>query len=104
MNKRLYIGNLPYSVTDESLREMFAQVGEVASATVIKDRDSGRSKGFGFVEMATEELAEQALAKFNGQMMNGRPLSVSEARPMAPRDGGSRGGGGRRDRGDRRDD
>jgi RNA recognition motif-containing protein len=104
MNKRLYVGNLPYSVTDESLRELFAQVGEVASASVIKDRDSGRSKGFGFVEMATDELAEQAMAKFNGYMMNGRPLSVSEARPMAPREGGPRGGGGgRRDRGERRD-
>ncbi len=94
MGKRLYIGNLSYSVKDENLRELFAQVGEVTSATVISDRETGRSKGFGFVEMSTEELARQAIAKFNGFVMMGRPLSVSEARPPAPRDGGR---GGRRD-------
>lgn len=94
MGKRLYIGNLSYSVKDENLRELFAQVGEVTSATVISDRETGRSKGFGFVEMSTEELARQAISKFNGFVMMGRPLSVSEARPPAPRDGGR---GGRRD-------
>lgn len=96
MGKRLYIGNLSYSVKDENLRELFAQVGEVTSATVISDRETGRSKGFGFVEMSTDDLARQAISKFNGFVMMGRPLSVSEARPPAPREGG-RGGDRRRD-------
>ncbi|MBP7691730.1 MAG: RNA-binding protein [Anaerolineales bacterium] len=91
MGKRLYVGNLSYSVKDENLRELFAQVGQVTSAVVITDRESGRSKGFGFVEMDTDDLAQQALSKFNGFVMMGRPLSVSEARPPAPREGGGRG-------------
>lgn len=94
MGKRLYVGNLPYSVRDEALRELFVQVGDVASAQVITFQDSGRSKGFGFVEMATDELAQEAITRYNGFMMQGRPLSVSEARPMAPRNG---------DRGERRE-
>lgn len=102
MSKRLYVGNLAYAVRDESLREAFTQVGEVTSATVILERDSGRSKGFGFVEMATEELAQQAISRLNGQMLLGRPISVSEARPMAPRDG-ARAGGPRGERRERRD-
>lgn len=93
MGKKLYVGNLPFSVTDESLGEMFAQVGQVTSAKVIMDRDSGRSKGFGFVEMNSDEEAANAISQFNGQDFNGRPLTVNEARPMAPREGG--GGGGR---------
>lgn len=106
MGKRLYVGNLAYAVRDDTLREAFAQVGEVTLATVIMEKDSGRSKGFGFVEMATEELAQQAISRMNGQMLMGRAISVSEARPMAPRDdrgGGFRSGGDRRsDRGERR--
>jgi RNA recognition motif-containing protein len=90
MGKRLYIGNLNYAVRDDTLRELFAQVGEVTSATVIMDKEKNRSKGFGFVEMDTDELAQQAIAKFNGFIHMGRPLSVSEARPMAPRDNGPR--------------
>lgn len=91
MGKRLYVGNLNYAVKDENLRELFAQVGQVTSAVVISDRESGRSKGFGFVEMDTDDLAQQAMARFNGYVMMGRPLSVSEARPPAPREGGARG-------------
>lgn len=105
MSKRLYVGNLAYAVRDESLREAFAAVGEVTSASVIMERETGRSKGFGFVEMATEEAAQAAIARLNGQMLMGRAISVSEARPMKPRD--DRGGGGFRDggsRGDRRRD
>ncbi|MDW8326289.1 MAG: RNA-binding protein [Anaerolineales bacterium] len=92
MSKRLYVGNLAYAVRDDALREVFAQVGEVTSATVILERNSGRSKGFGFVEMATEELARQAIVRLNGQMLMGRPMSVSEARPLTPRDGARVGG------------
>ncbi len=102
MNKKLYIGNLPYSVNDSMLGEKFASIGPVASAKVITDRDSGRSKGFGFVEMESEDDAQQAIEKMNGVDMDGRQISVSEARPPAPRDsrgggggGGFRGGGGR---------
>jgi RNA recognition motif-containing protein len=95
MGKRLYVGNLSYSVKDDALRDLFAQVGEVNSAVVITDRETGRSKGFGFVEMGTDELAQQALTRFNGFVMMGRPLSVSEARPPAPREGGHERGGDR---------
>lgn len=102
MGKKLYVGNLPHATTDEQLQEHFAQVGEVLSAKVIVDRDTGRSKGFGFVEMVKEEDAQNAIARFNGAELGGRPLTVNEARPMAPRPprsggggfGGGRGGGG----------
>jgi RNA recognition motif-containing protein len=97
MGKKLYVGNLPYSATDNRLAEHFSQAGQVESAKVIMDRDSGRSKGFGFVEMATDQDATNAIEKLNGQVMDGRPLNVSEARPQAPREGGfggGRGGGG----------
>src|SRR5215831_17681246 len=100
MGKKLYVGNLPFSATDERLMDMFQQVGHVESAKVITDRDTGRSKGFGFVEMATDQEAEQAIAKFNGADFDGRSLTVNEARPMPPRDGG-RGFGGGGDRGKR---
>jgi RNA recognition motif-containing protein len=102
MGNKLYVGNLPFSATDDSLREMFGQAGQVESARVITDRDTGRSKGFGFVEMSTEQEASEAINKFNGTELDGRPLTVNEARPMAPRDGGGRGprdGGGRGHRG-----
>jgi RNA recognition motif-containing protein len=95
MGKKLYVGNLPYSATDSRLQEHFSQVGTVESAKVIMDRDSGRSKGFGFVEMSSDTEATAAIEKLNGQVMDGRPLNISEARPQAPREGGGgRGFGG----------
>jgi RNA recognition motif-containing protein len=101
MGKKLYVGNLPFSATDESLQEIFAQAGSVQSAKIITDRDTGRSKGFGFVEMSTDQEASDAIQKFNGAEYGGRNMTVAEARPMVPREGGGggRGGsGGRRDR------
>ena len=81
MNKKLYVGNLAHSVTAEALQELFGTVGEVVSATVISDRYSGRSKGFGFVEMATEELAQQAIETLNGHELDAREIKVAEAKP-----------------------
>ena len=83
-----------YEVTDDELRTMFAQAGNVVSAVVIRFQDTGRSKGFGFVEMTTEEEAQKAIDMFNGQDMKGRKIVVSEARPPRPRTGGGSGGGG----------
>lgn len=98
MGKKLYIGNLPYSATDNELQQLFSQAGVVESAKVISDRDSGRSKGFGFVEMSTDSEAAEAIKKLDGVTMDGRKIAVNEARPQAPRD--NRGGsGGRNDRG-----
>jgi len=93
MGNKLYVGNLPFSVDDESLGSLFSQAGTVQSAKVIMDRDSGRSKGFGFVEMGSDEEAEAAISKFNGMNHDGRALKVNEARPMEPRSnmGGGRG-------------
>ncbi len=92
MNKKLYVGNLLYEVTDDELRDLFAQVGAVATASVIRFADSGRSKGFGFVEMADEDSANKAIESLNGQDFKGRKLVVSEARPPRPRnDGGAQG-------------
>jgi RNA recognition motif-containing protein len=88
MGKKLYVGNLPFAATDEALQQIFAQAGTVESARVITDRDSGRSKGFGFVEMSTDQEAADAIAKFNGADYDGRPMTVAEARPQAPREGG----------------
>jgi RNA recognition motif-containing protein len=85
VNKKLYIGNLPYSATAEDIRALFEQVGEIADVAVISDRETGRSKGFGFVEMATEDLAQEAIQRFNGYSMNNRPLTVNEARPREER-------------------
>jgi RNA recognition motif-containing protein len=101
VGKKLYVGNLPYSATDQVLSETFSQCGTVESAKVITDRDSGRSKGFGFVEMATEAEAQDAIQKFNGADYDGRALTVNEAKPMAPREsrGGFGGGNRERDRG-----
>ncbi len=93
MGRKLYVGNLPYTATDDSLRQAFSPFGTVESATVITDRDSGRSKGFGFVEMATDQEAAAAIGKMNGFDMGGRALTVSEARPQAPRGGGGPRGG-----------
>lgn len=96
MGKKLYVGNLPYNATDEQLQEKFSSVGAVESTKVVMDRDSGRSKGFGFVEMADDAGAQAAIDQFNGQDFGGRNMIVSEARPQAPREGGGggRGGGG----------
>ncbi len=94
MGKKLYVGNLPYSIDDAQLESQFAAFGKVDSARVITDRDTGRSKGFGFVEMASDEEADKAIESLNGQGMGGRNLTVSEARPQAPREGGRGGGGG----------
>ena len=94
MGKKLYVGNLPYSATDSTLSQLFGQVGQVGSAQVIMDRESGRSKGFGFVEMSSDQEASDAIAKFNGQDLDGRALTVNEAKPQAPRENRSGGGGG----------
>ncbi len=94
---RIYVGNLPYNTTDESLRAAFEQYGRVDDATVIRDNETGRSRGFGFVEMGNPAEAQKAIEALNGSQMGGRALTVNEARPM--RSGGDRrgGGGGRRD-------
>ncbi len=99
MGRKLFVGNLPFSVNDESLRTLFAEAGAVASAQVIMDKFSGRSKGFGFVEMSSDEEAAKAISQLNGREIEGRALTVNEARPQAPREGGFGGGGGRGDRG-----
>jgi RNA recognition motif-containing protein len=99
MGKKLYVGNLSYSVTNASLEELFSQFGRVNSAEVVQDRDTGRSKGFGFVEMADDNAANEAINALNEKEHDGRPLTVNEARPREPRGGGGGyggGGGGRR--------
>lgn len=93
MGRRLYVGNLPYTTTEDELRQMFGASGTVASASVIMDRESGRSKGFGFVEMSTDEEAKAAIAALNGQTMGQRQIVVDEARPTQERGGGGGGGG-----------
>jgi RNA recognition motif-containing protein len=93
MAKKLYVGNLSYGVTDSALEQMFAAHGSVKSAQVIMDRDTGRSKGFGFVEMSNDQEAQAAITALNGQQVEGRSLTVNEAKPREDR-GGSRGGGG----------
>lgn len=96
MGKKLYVGNLPYGISNTDLEELFAAHGTVQSAQVIVDRDTGRSKGFGFVEMASDQEAEEAISSLNGREYEGRSLTVNEARP---REEGGRGGGGGRGRG-----
>jgi len=98
MAKKLYVGGLPYSATEDSLKEAFAQAGTVETATIIMDKMSGRSKGFGFVEMSSEEEAAKAIEMWNGKEFEGRNLTVNEARPMEarpPRRDFNRGGAGR---------
>jgi RNA recognition motif-containing protein len=95
VGKKLYVGNLSYSTTSASLQEMFAAFGKVESANVIEDRDSGRSKGFGFVEMSSDAEAQAAIAGLNGKDNDGRALTVNEARPREERGGGRGGRGGR---------
>jgi RNA recognition motif-containing protein len=94
MGKKLYVGNLSYSVTSADLQQLFAAHGTVQSAQVIEDRDAGRSKGFGFVEMGSDEEARRAIAALNGQMHGERALTVNEAKPRESRGGGGGGGGG----------
>jgi RNA recognition motif-containing protein len=94
MAKRLYVGNLSYSVDSSELEQMFGQFGAVISAQVINDRDTGRSKGFGFVEMSNDDEAQAAIAALNGQQHGGRALTVNEAKPREDRGGGGFGGGG----------
>jgi RNA recognition motif-containing protein len=99
MGNKLYVGNLPYSFRDEDLQQAFAAHGTVNSAKVMMERDTGRSKGFGFVEMGSDAEAQAAISGMNGQQFGGRGLVVNEARPMeprAPRSGGDFGGGGGR--------
>jgi len=85
MAKKLYVGNLPYSMKDEDLQNLFAEAGEITSAVVINDKYSGRSKGFGFVEMANDEEADKAIEDFNGKEVEGRGIVVNEARPREER-------------------
>lgn len=93
MNKNLYVGNLSYKVTDDDLKSNFSEAGEVVSATIIKDKFSGQSKGFGFVEMKTEEAAAEAIKKFNGGTLDGKTITVNEARPKKEFGAGGGGGG-----------
>ena len=110
MATKLFVGSLSYNTTDATLEEFFAQAGQVVSAKVIIDRDTNRSKGFGFVEMASDEEAKAAIAQLDGKELDGRTIAVNEARPQEKREprsfggdrGGNRGGGGfNRDRGNR---
>src|SRR5258708_38837032 len=91
MNKKLYVGNLPYTTTEAQVRELFGQAGEITDIALITDRETGRPKGFGFVEMATVEGAQEAIKRFNGYQLDNRNLTVNEARPREER--GDRGGG-----------
>jgi len=93
MSRKIYVGNLPWSTTSADLEAMFAAHGAVRSAEVISDRETGRSRGFGFVEMETDEGLQAAISALNGQEINGRPLTVNEARERTPRPGGGGGGG-----------
>src|SRR4051812_1886229 len=99
MGKKLYVGNLPFSATDQILVDTFSQCGSVQSAKIIMDRESGRSKGFGFVEMSSDAEAADAISKFNGADYDGRAMTVNEAKPMVPRE--NRGGGFERSSGGR---
>jgi RNA recognition motif-containing protein len=102
MGKKLYVGNLPFTADEQTLADTFAEFGTVESAKIITDRDTGRSKGFGFVEMSSDGEAQEAISKMNGADFGGRALTVNEAKPMPPREnrgggggrGGPRGGGG----------
>ena len=96
MAKKIYVGNLSYHSTEDSLRNAFAQVGDVVSANIVMDRYTGSSKGFGFVEMGSDQAANAAIAGMNGQELDGRQLRVNEANDKPRREGGSNGGGGGR--------
>ena len=90
MSMKLYVGNLSFETSDENLRQHFAQAGTVETASVVEDRDTGRSRGFGFVEMSSKEEGEAAIAQFNGNDLNGRNLTVNVAKPREDRNGGRR--------------
>src|SRR5215472_18822632 len=96
MSTKLYVGNLAFQTTSQELQELFAQAGTVESASVVEDRETGRSRGFAFVEMATKEEAASAIDQFNGKEVDGRALKVNEAKPRENRGGGGRGFGGNR--------
>ena len=96
MSMKLYVGNLAFQTSSNDLQQLFAQAGTVESASVIEDRDTGRSRGFGFVEMSSKEEGEAAISQFNGKEFNGRNLTVNEARPREDRGGRGGGGGGGR--------
>src|SRR5215211_3948682 len=93
MSMKLYVGNLSFQTSSEDLQQLFGQAGTVESASVVEDRDTGRSRGFGFVEMSSKEEGEAAIAQFNGTEVNGRSLTVNEAKPRENRSGGGGGGG-----------
>ena len=95
MGRKLYVGNLPYSATEQSLRDAFSASGTVDTVSLITDRDTGQSKGFAFVEMATDQEAQAATQAMNGQMLDSRQIKVNEAKPRESRGGGGGGGGGR---------
>ena len=94
MGRKLYVGNLPYETNEQDLQELFAQAGNVETVTVMRDRDTGRARGFAFVEMSSDDEAQNAITKLNDQQFGGRRLTVNEARPQVPRSGGGGGGGG----------
>src|SRR3989454_6652224 len=94
MSMKLYVGNLSFQTSSEDLQQLFSQAGTVESASVVEDRDTGRSRGFGFVEMSSKEEGESAIQQFNGREVNGRSLTVNEARPRENRAGGGGGRGG----------
>ena len=93
MSMKLYVGNLSFNTSSDDLQQLFAQAGTVETASVVEDRDTGRSRGFGFVEMSSKEEGQAAISQFNGKEVNGRALNVNEAKPREDR-GGNRGGGG----------
>ncbi|HLC25561.1 MAG TPA: RNA-binding protein [bacterium] len=95
MSSKIYVGGLPYSATEQQLNDLFAAHGTVESARVVTDKFTGQSRGFGFVEMSTDEEAKTAIQKLNGTQMDGRTLTVNEAKPQEPRSGGGGFGGGR---------
>ena len=99
MSRKLFVGNLPYETTEQDLEALFGQAGAVETVTVVRDRMTGRARGFAFVEMANDEDAQKAMTQFNAHQMGGRALTVNEARPEAPRGAGGGFGGGGSDRG-----
>ena len=98
MSKKVYVGNLSFQTTESDITQAFSGFGPVESVSIIKDRDTGRSKGFGFVQMADQADADKAISALNGTELDGRSLTVNEARPMVKKDSGGFGGNGRRDR------
>ena len=93
MSRKLYVGNIPYETNEQDLQDLFGQAGAVESVTVMRDRDTGRARGFAFVEMASDDDAQKAITELNDRQFGGRRLTVNEARPQVPRSGGGGGGG-----------